>query len=177
MLRKRVAHALCVLPGVVMRRGQGSMRFFAGSSANGVRSLERRTLGNSKSCSSVSGRAPWFNRVRVVVWANADEPRIRDSLKGTMKRFSRVLLAGIVLATTFLFFAQQQMPKDDLTPGFKAPEGEKDYIQRVEMVPMRDGVKLYTVIVIPKGAHDAPMMLTRTPYNAASRAERTKDAA
>ena len=32
---------------------------------------------------------------------------------------------------------------------------------------MRDGVKLYTVILIPKGAHDAPIILTRTPYNAA----------
>jgi putative CocE/NonD family hydrolase len=47
-----------------------------------------------------------------------------------------------------------------------------DYIKRVVMIPMRDGVKLYTVIVIPKGAHDAPMLLTRTPYNAAKRATR-----
>lgn len=34
------------------------------------------------------------------------------------------------------------------------------------MVPMRDGVKLYTVIWIPK-ALDAPIVLTRTPYDAA----------
>ncbi len=47
-----------------------------------------------------------------------------------------------------------------------------DYVKRVEMIPMRDGVKLYTVIVIPKGAHDAPMLLTRTPYNAKKRAQR-----
>ena len=31
---------------------------------------------------------------------------------------------------------------------------------------MRDGVKLHTVIVIPKGAARAPMILDRTPYNA-----------
>jgi len=31
------------------------------------------------------------------------------------------------------------------------------------MIPMRDGVKLYTVIMLPKGAHDAPILLTRTP--------------
>ncbi|HKD73974.1 MAG TPA: CocE/NonD family hydrolase, partial [Ktedonobacterales bacterium] len=105
----------------------------------------------------------------------AADPR---TLKDTMKRFCRVLLASAVLAmTSFCFAQQQQMPKDDLTPGFKAPEVEKDYVKRVEMIPMRDGVKLYTVIVIPKGAHDAPMVLTRTPYNAAARAERTKDAA
>ena len=94
-----------------------------------------------------------------------------------MKRACRVFLASAVLATTSFCFAQEQMPKDDLTPGFKAPEVAKDYVKRVEMVPMRDGVKLYTVIVIPKGAQGAPMVLTRTPYNAAGRAERTKGAA
>ncbi|HWU77876.1 MAG TPA: CocE/NonD family hydrolase [Rhodanobacter sp.] len=36
------------------------------------------------------------------------------------------------------------------------------------MIPMRDGVKLHTVIMIPKGAHDAAMLLTRTPYDASS---------
>jgi uncharacterized protein len=34
------------------------------------------------------------------------------------------------------------------------------------MIPMRDGVKLHTVIVLPKGAKNAPILLTRTPYNA-----------
>ena len=37
------------------------------------------------------------------------------------------------------------------------------------MIPMRDGVKLKTVIWIPKGAHRAPILLTRTPYDAAGR--------
>ena len=46
-----------------------------------------------------------------------------------------------------------------------------DYDKRVVMIPMRDGVKLYTVLMIPKGAHDAPMVMTRTPYNAAKRAQ------
>jgi len=34
------------------------------------------------------------------------------------------------------------------------------------MIPMRDGVKLHTVILIPKGASGAPILLTRTPYDA-----------
>jgi predicted acyl esterase len=34
------------------------------------------------------------------------------------------------------------------------------------MIPMRDGVKLHTVILVPKGAHGAPILLTRTPYDA-----------
>ncbi|HET7104005.1 MAG TPA: CocE/NonD family hydrolase, partial [Terracidiphilus sp.] len=41
-----------------------------------------------------------------------------------------------------------------------------DYSRRVVMIPMRDGVRLHTVILIPKGARRAPILLTRTPYNA-----------
>jgi putative CocE/NonD family hydrolase len=42
------------------------------------------------------------------------------------------------------------------------------------MIPMRDGVKLHTVIVVPKGARDAPLLLTRTPYNASARVQRSR---
>jgi hypothetical protein len=41
-----------------------------------------------------------------------------------------------------------------------------DHVRRDVMIPMRDGVKLHTVILIPKGAKGAPILLTRTPYNA-----------
>jgi putative CocE/NonD family hydrolase len=41
-----------------------------------------------------------------------------------------------------------------------------DYERRVVMIPMRDGVKLHTVILVPKGAKRAPILLTRTPYQA-----------
>ena len=34
------------------------------------------------------------------------------------------------------------------------------------MIAMRDGVKLHTIILVPKGASHAPILLTRTPYNA-----------
>ena len=71
-------------------------------------------------------------------------------------------------------FSQEKVPVDDLTPGYKAPAQETDFIKRVEMIPMRDGVKLYTVIVIAKGAHDAPILFTRTCYNAAGHAVRSK---
>ena len=49
---------------------------------------------------------------------------------------------------------------------FKIATGADDYVKRDVMIPMRDGVKLHTVIVIPKGAARAPMILDRTPYNA-----------
>src|SRR5262249_19533782 len=41
-----------------------------------------------------------------------------------------------------------------------------DYLKRDVMIPMRDGVRLHTVILIPKGAKRAPILLTRTPYDA-----------
>jgi len=41
-----------------------------------------------------------------------------------------------------------------------------DYERREVMIPMRDGVRLHTVILIPHGAKNAPILLTRTPYKA-----------
>ena len=41
-----------------------------------------------------------------------------------------------------------------------------DHERRAAMIPMRDGVKLHTVILVPQGAKSAPMLLTRTPYDA-----------
>jgi putative CocE/NonD family hydrolase len=41
-----------------------------------------------------------------------------------------------------------------------------DYDRREAMIPMRDGVKLHTVLLLPKGAKNAPILLTRTPYGA-----------
>ncbi|HYK53943.1 MAG TPA: CocE/NonD family hydrolase, partial [Candidatus Eremiobacteraceae bacterium] len=72
--------------------------------------------------------------------------------------------------------AAQQTPPiaPDITPHFDLPTASYDYVKREVMIPMRDGVKLYTVIVVPKGARNAPMLLTRTPYNASARAERSR---
>src|SRR5690349_15344819 len=41
-----------------------------------------------------------------------------------------------------------------------------EYAKREVMIAMRDGIKLHTVIIVPKGAKAAPILLTRTPYNA-----------
>ena len=60
----------------------------------------------------------------------------------------------------------------DIPKNFAEPTDEYDYVKREVMIPMRDGVKLYTVIVVPKGARNAPIVITRTPYNAAKRASR-----
>ena len=49
-----------------------------------------------------------------------------------------------------------------------------DYVRREVMIPMRDSVKLHTVILVPKGAKNAPILLTRTPYNATGLTTRTE---
>ncbi|MCW0391177.1 CocE/NonD family hydrolase [Xanthomonas sacchari] len=91
-----------------------------------------------------------------------------------MRRLAPCLLAAAVaLATTGTAFAQTAPMTPDITgKPFVAPTAANDYVKREVMIPMRDGVKLHTVIVLPKGAHGAPMLLTRTPYDASGRASR-----
>jgi putative CocE/NonD family hydrolase len=64
------------------------------------------------------------------------------------------------------------MTPDITGKDFVTPDAANDYLKRVVEIPMRDGVKLHTVIVIPRGATHAPMLLTRTPYNADGRTAR-----
>src|ERR1041384_6041790 len=58
-----------------------------------------------------------------------------------------------------------QLPSE--TPAKFTPATDSfDYVRPDEMIPMRDGVKLHTVILTPKGARNAPILLTRTPDKA-----------
>jgi len=54
----------------------------------------------------------------------------------------------------------------DIPTKFVAPTESNDFVKREVMIAMRDGVKLFTIFIIPRGAHSAPLLLTRTPYNA-----------
>ena len=64
--------------------------------------------------------------------------------------------------------AEQTLPSE--SPTTFVPRVESfDYIEREVMIPMRDGVRLQTVILIPRGAHRAPILLSRTPYGATER--------
>src|SRR5512141_1495746 len=77
-------------------------------------------------------------------------------------------LSGVLLLAGALA-AQQQRPATlpSETPAtFRPVTDSFDYARRVVMIPMRDGVKLHTVILVPKGAAHAPILLTRTPYDA-----------
>ncbi len=62
----------------------------------------------------------------------------------------------------------------DIFEKYDAIRPEADFIKREEMIPMRDGTKLYTVIVMKKGTTNGPILLSRTPYNAKSSLARVK---
>src|SRR5450631_2014158 len=62
----------------------------------------------------------------------------------------------------------------DVVANYEVARPEADYIKRVVMIPMRDGVKLYTVIVMLKGTAGGPILLSRTPYDAKDSTARTK---
>src|SRR6202023_4160170 len=74
--------------------------------------------------------------------------------------------------------ALAQAPPKAAYPDYPSETPEKftpvtdthDYTWRDVMIAMRDGVKLHTVILVPKGAAHAGMLLTRTPYNAGAMA-------
>src|SRR2546427_10060686 len=79
---------------------------------------------------------------------------------------------AMIFVAVFLFvFASaafgQTLPNE--TPQKFEPTNDGfEFTRRDVMIPMRDGVKLHTVILVPNGAKNAPMLITRTPYNAAA---------
>jgi putative CocE/NonD family hydrolase len=84
------------------------------------------------------------------------------------------LLAVLLISATAGGTAQASGPPKPKYPSlpseipahFTPDHSSFGYTIRDVMIPMRDGVKLHTVIMVPKGAHDAPMLMTRTPYDA-----------
>jgi hypothetical protein len=92
-----------------------------------------------------------------------------------MRSFCTVVFLASAIASGL--GAQTQAPLTPMTPNipahFTPSRADSDYSIREVMIPMRDGVKLYTILAIPNGAKNAPMVLTRTPYNAARRMQAT----
>ena len=70
------------------------------------------------------------------------------------------------LAAAWSLAAQAPALPGEMPAVFQVATDSWDFERRVEMVPMRDGVKLRTIILLPRGAKNAPILLTRTPYNA-----------
>jgi putative CocE/NonD family hydrolase len=57
-------------------------------------------------------------------------------------------------------------PGGDIPSRFTPQRSQFQYVRRELMIPMRDGTKLYTVLILPRGAGKFPIMLDRTPYSA-----------
>ena len=92
------------------------------------------------------------------------------------RQSARLMLLGAMLLTAVAAPAPRQSPDQTVlneTPATFVPRLDSfDYTKREVMIPMRDGVKLQTVILIPRGAHRSPILLSRTPYGATSRIAR-----
>ncbi|TFH21064.1 MAG: CocE/NonD family hydrolase, partial [Bacteroidia bacterium] len=81
-------------------------------------------------------------------------------MKTTISRSSRKHLFLLIIALSSLMGAAAREPSRKALP-------EADFTVREEMVPMRDGIRLYTLILSPKEpAGPLPVLLQRTPYNA-----------
>ncbi len=75
-------------------------------------------------------------------------------------RIVTALLAALLLAILLLQTAAAPL---------REPNADDDFTLREMMIPMRDGVKLYTIILTPKNAKgDLPILLQRTPYEASA---------
>jgi putative CocE/NonD family hydrolase len=78
---------------------------------------------------------------------------------------AQLLLAGSGAAQNPPLRPPGRLPSE--TPADLQPTNDGfDYTRRDVMIPMRDGVRLHTVILVPNDASDAPILLTRTPYDA-----------
>ncbi len=92
----------------------------------------------------------------------------------TINYVRTLILPAITLVAFLLCMAptlaqtpsQQKTLPSEMPAKLKPTNDGFDYTRRDVMIPMRDRVKLHTVILVPKGAKRAPILLTRTPYNA-----------
>ncbi len=93
-----------------------------------------------------------------------------------MRKLTALLL--IAAALPLMGQAAPQAPLDpmasDKTASYDWVRPQADYIRREAMVPMRDGTKLFTVIVMRKGTQHGPILLSRTPYDATAATSRNR---
>ena len=89
-------------------------------------------------------------------------------------KWERCGLAAMMLAVGLGLGARDGSSQAAQYPQYPSETPEKfvpptlgmDYEYRETMVAMRDGVKLRTIVMVPKGAKHVGMLLTRTPYDA-----------
>jgi uncharacterized protein len=93
---------------------------------------------------------------------------MRRTYGGRIAVFAAVIISGLIGVQTSRGQSQSSpagLPSE-MPARIEPVTSTFDYVRRVVMIPMRDGVRLHTVILVPKGAKGAPILLTRTPYDA-----------
>src|SRR5260370_41522413 len=87
---------------------------------------------------------------------------------GRIAVFAAVIISGLIGIQTFGGQSQSSsagLPSE--TPAKLEPATSSfDYVRRVVVIPMGDGGKVLTGILVPKGAKGAAILLTRTPADA-----------
>jgi uncharacterized protein len=83
-----------------------------------------------------------------------------------MKNQIAILILLLSSATLIAQAPQYPAYPSEMPASVNSPTDSFEYERRVVMIPMRDGVKLHTVILLPRHAKGAPILLTRTPYSA-----------
>ena len=77
------------------------------------------------------------------------------------------LSIAVLITVLFSALAAPLVAQDEVVPNFSPVTADFDHERREVMIPMRDGVRLHTVIIVPRGlTAPAPIILTRTPYGA-----------
>jgi len=84
----------------------------------------------------------------------------------------RCISAGLAILASTGLLADPVPPQSvndvgDIPEKFEVAKTIYDFEKREVMISMRDGVKLFTIIVVSKGTTHAPIILDRTPYSAA----------
>ena len=84
------------------------------------------------------------------------------------RSFAFLALLSLFATPLSVISQKPQYPQypSETPDNFKPTNYGFEYERRDVMIPMRDGVKLHTVILVPNGAKRAPILMTRTPYNA-----------
>jgi len=93
---------------------------------------------------------------------------MRRTYGGRIAVFVAVLISGLIGVQTSRGQSQSSSTglPSEMPARIEPVTSSFDYVRREAMIPMRDGVKLHTVILVPKGAKNAGILLTRTPYDA-----------
>src|SRR5688572_10670593 len=77
--------------------------------------------------------------------------------------YTRIFMAAGLVFTATATLSQVTPMTPDAIEKYEQTLPSADFIRRDAMVPIRDGVKLYTVVVMKKGTANGPILLSRSP--------------